>query len=124
MSIYVYLSLVINRIQSGTMQKQKESELVSARLSPKELEEIEKLVEEGFYMNTADFVRTAIREKLEAVKVIDVRDVGYEKAKKEIIEYLKNNKKSYPSEVADALRLDFDLVLSIIKELIKEGRAK
>lgn len=105
-------------------QKQKESELVSARLSPKEMEEIEKLVEEGFYMNTADFVRTAVREKLESVKVIDIRDIAKEKAKKEIIEYLKENKKAYPSDIADALELDFDLVLGITKELIEEGRVK
>jgi len=106
------------------MQKQKESELVSARLSPKELEEIEKLVEEGFYMNTADFVRTAVREKLESIQIIDVRNVSKEKAEKEIIEYLKKNKKAYPSDIADALQLDFDLVLEIIKELAKEGRVK
>lgn len=105
-------------------QKQKESELVSARLSPKEMEEIEKLVEEGFYMNTADFVRTAVREKLESIKVINIRDVSKEKAKKEIIEYLKENKKAYPSDVADALELDFGLVLEITKELIGEGRVK
>ncbi|HLD38713.1 MAG TPA: hypothetical protein VJB05_00175 [archaeon] len=107
------------------MQKQKEiSELVSARLSPKDLEEIEKIVEEGFYMNTADFVRTSVREKLESIKVINVRDVSMEKAKKEVVEYLKNNKKSYPSDIADALQLDFDIVLDIVKELIKEGRIK
>ena len=106
------------------MQKQKESELVSARLSPKELKEIEKLVEEGFYMNIADFVRTAVREKLESIQIIDVRNVSKEKAEKEIIEYLKKNKKAYPSDIADALQLDFDLVLEIIKELAKEGRVK
>ena len=106
------------------MQKQKESELVSARLSPRELEEIEKLVEEGFYMNTADFVRMSVREKLESIKIIDVRSVEKEKAKKEVIEYLKNNKKAYPSDIADALQLDFDLVLEIIKNIINEGRAK
>ncbi len=102
----------------------KESELVSARLSPKESEEIERLVEEGFFMNIADFVRTAVREKLEAIKVIDIRDVSEEKAEKEIIEYLKENEKAYPSDIADALRLDFDLVLEIVKELIKAGRLK
>lgn len=106
------------------MQKLKESELVSARLSPKEVEEIEKLVEEGFYMNVADLVRMAVREKLEAIKVIDVRDVEKEKAKKEIIGYLKENQKAYPSDIADALRLDFDLVIEIVKELVKEGRVK
>lgn len=106
------------------MQKQKESGLVSARLSPRELEQIEKLVEEGFYMNTADFVRMSVREKLESISVIDVRNVSEERAKKEIVEYLKNNKRTYPSEIADSLQLDFDIVLGIIKELIKEGRIK
>ncbi|MDI6721780.1 MAG: hypothetical protein QMD85_05280, partial [Candidatus Aenigmarchaeota archaeon] len=33
---------------------------------------MERLVEEGFYMNTADFVRMSVREKLESIKVIDV----------------------------------------------------
>ena len=88
------------------------------------MEEIEKLVEEGFYMNVADFVRMSVREKLESIKVIDVRDVGREKATKEIVEYLKDNRKAYPSDIADALRLDFDLVLSIVKELVQEGRVK
>lgn len=107
------------------MQKQKEiSGLVSARLSPKELEEIEKLVDEGFYMNTADFVRMSVREKLESIRVIDVRNVSPDKAKKEVIEFLKNNKKAYPSDIADALQMDFDMVLDIVKELIKEGRAR
>ena len=70
------------------MQK---SELVSARLSPKEIDEIERLVGDGFYMNTADFVRMAVREKLESIKVIDIRNVTKEKAMKEVIEYLKKN---------------------------------
>ena len=106
------------------IQKQKESELVSARLSPRELEGIEKLVDEGFYMNTADFVRTSIREKLESIQVIDVRNVSEEKAKKEIIEYLKSHKKTYPSDIAEALQLDFDTVISVVKELVREGRLK
>lgn len=53
-----------------------------------------------------------------------MHDVSEEKAKKEIIDYLKNNKKAYPSDIADALQLDFDTVLNVIKELIKEGRIK
>ena len=75
-------------------------------------------------MNTADFVRMAVREKLESISIINVRNVSEEKAKKEVIDYLKNNKRAYPSDVADALQMDFDMVLSIIKELIAEGRIK
>jgi Arc/MetJ-type ribon-helix-helix transcriptional regulator len=107
------------------MQKGKEeSDLVSARLSPKETEEIEMLVEEGFFMNTADFVRSAVREKLESIKIMDIRNESKEKAEKEIIEYLKKNKKAYPSEIAEALELDFDTVLEIVKGLVETGRLK
>jgi len=106
------------------MQQQEKNDLVSARLSSREAEAIERLVEEGFYMNTADFVRMAVREKLESISVINVRNVSEEKAKKEVLDYLKSNKKAYPSDVADALQLDFDMVLSIVKELISEGRIK
>ena len=106
------------------MQKHKENELVSARLSPKELEEIEKLVEEGFYMNIADFVRMSVREKLESVKIIEIRDVSKEKAKKEIIEYLSKKDKAYASEISEDLRLDLDLVFLILNELKKGGRVE
>ena len=106
------------------MQKLKKSELVSARLSPKEIEEIEKLVDEGFYMNTADFVRSAVREKLESVKIIDIRNVGREKAEKEIIEYLSKKENAYASEISEYLKLDLELVFSILKELKKEGRVE
>ena len=106
------------------MQKAKENDMVSARISPKELEEIEILVSEGFYMNMADFVRSAVREKLDAIKVIDVRNVDNTRAEKEIIEYMKKNKNAYPSDIADALNLDFDAVLEIIKNLVRAGRLK
>ena len=109
---------------SDYMQKSKESELVSARLSPKEIDAIENLVDEGFYMNTADFVRMAVRDKLESIRVIDVRNVNKETARKEVIEFLSENNKAYPSDIADSLGLDFDTVLDIVKELIEEGRIK
>ena len=47
-----------------------------------------------------------------------------EKTEKEIIEYLKNNRRAYPSDIADTLQLDFDIVLEIVKELMEEGRIK
>lgn len=81
-------------------------------------------MESGFYMNTADFVRQAVREKLQAVEVIEVRNVSKRKAKKEILDYLKKNRKAYPSDIADALRLDIDLVMVMVRELIQEGRIR
>ena len=107
------------------MLKTKESELVSARLSPKEIEEIEKLVEEGFYMNTADFVRMAVREKLESIRTIELRDnVSVSHAKKEILGYLSTKGNAYASEISKDLKLDLDIVFSVLNELKKQGRVE
>lgn len=55
---------------------------------------------------------------------MNYRGAEKEKAKKEIVEYLQENQKAYPSDVADALQLNFDFVLELIKDLMKEGRVK
>ncbi len=104
--------------------KQQESDQVATRLSSKEIEEIGKLVETGFYMNTADFIRQAVREKLESIEIIEPRNIPKNKAKEEILNYMKNKGRAYPSDIADALRLDVDLVISVTKDLLKEGRVR
>ena len=74
-------------------------------------------------MNIADFVRTAVREKIEAVKVIEIRDnVSFSQAKKEILDYLSKKENSYASDVSEDLKLDLDLVFSVLKELKREGK--
>ena len=47
-----------------------------------------------------------------------------ETVEKEILSYVRKNNKAYPSDIADALNLDFDLVIGVVKGLIKEGRLK
>jgi len=96
--------------------------VAGVRLTPRENKEIEKLVKMGLFVSPSEFIRLAVREKLESIKVIEIRKVSREKAKKEIIEYLKKKGKAYASDVADDLRLDLDLVFSIFDELEKEGR--
>jgi Arc/MetJ-type ribon-helix-helix transcriptional regulator len=97
---------------------------VATKLPPVELEEINKLVESGIFLSSADFVRQAIRDKLEAIKVIKIRDIDYNTAKKEILGYYQSYESSYMSDVANNLELDLELVAKITEELIKEGRIK
>lgn len=104
--------------------KQKERDQISTRLSPKEVDEIERLVDKGFYMNTADFVRQAVREKLEAIEIVEVRSISKRRARQEVLDYLKRQGRCYPSDIADALKLDFGLVISVVKDLIREGRIR
>lgn len=56
--------------------------VVGVKLTRNEIDQINKLVEAGLYLNPSDFVREAVREKLAAIKVIEYRDVDYERAMK------------------------------------------
>jgi Arc/MetJ-type ribon-helix-helix transcriptional regulator len=99
-----------------------EGGVVASKVSGIELEQIQNLVNAGVYLNTSDFVRQAVRDKLSAIKVIKYRDVDYETAKKEIMGYFQDRREAYPSEIEEDLQLDYSMVCQIIKELRREGR--
>ncbi len=99
-----------------------EGHVVGSKVSAVELEEIKKLVAAGVYLNTSDFVRDAIRDKLAAIKTIKYRDVDYETAKKEVMGYFQDRGEAYPSEIEDDLELDYKLICQIVDELKREGR--
>ena len=92
------------------------------KFMPNELEQIKQLVTSGVYLNTSDFVRNAIRDKLAAIKTIKYRDVDYDTAKKEVMGYLQKRGEAYPSEIEEDLELDYKLVCQIVNELKREGR--
>ncbi|MBZ9570608.1 ribbon-helix-helix domain-containing protein [Methanobrevibacter sp. TMH8] len=102
--------------------KVKHNKSVATKLTPIEYKEITKLVEAGIYLNSSDFVREAIRDKLKAIKVVKIRDVDYEIAKKEVLGYYRSHLEAYISEVAEDLELDLELVIKITNELKKERR--
>ncbi|MCL2115500.1 MAG: ribbon-helix-helix domain-containing protein [Methanobrevibacter sp.] len=97
---------------------------LSTKLTPNEVQEIDNLVNAGLYLNSSDFLREAVRERLKAIKIIKLRDIDYDTAKKEILGYYKKYNKAFMSDVADDLELDIELVVNITDELIKEGRIK
>jgi len=95
---------------------------VATKLTQKDQEEINKIVEAGFFLNNSDFIRQAIRDKINEYKIINIRDIPKEQAKEEIQEYYKNHGKAYASEVAEELELELDLVFEITDELEKENK--
>jgi Arc/MetJ-type ribon-helix-helix transcriptional regulator len=97
---------------------------ISSRLPPKFVSEIESLVNEGYYLSASDFVREAVREKLEAIKEIKLREVSLNMAKREIYHYLLQNPDSYPYDIANELELELSLVHEALIELRKEGKAE
>ena len=76
----------------------------------------------GLFLNSADFVREAIKEKLRAYDdIITLREVPYIQMKDEIIEYVKKNPEVDAMDIADDLLLDVFEVNEILVELTKEG---
>ena len=96
--------------------------VVGAKLTRNEIEQINKLVEAGLYLNPSDFIRDAVREKLAAIKVIEYRDVDYDASKKEVAGYFELKHEAYASDASLDLQFDYELVCTIMDDLKKEGK--
>jgi len=97
----------------------KEHELVSTRLSHVDVEQVDRLVGEGIFLNRADFLRQAVREKLSVIEMVKVRDVGFKEAKKEVLQYLEKHQVAYPSDIAMDLGLEIMAVMRAVKDLLE-----
>lgn len=98
--------------------------MAGVKLTPKEMEQIQSLVDSGFYLNVSDFLRESVRDNLESVKIITLRNLNIKKARKEIISYLQKRKgeEVYPDEVMEDLGIELEIVLKVLKQLKEEGR--
>lgn len=58
------------------------------------------------------------------VRIIDVKDIPFEDAKKKIHGYYKahDNEAVYPDEIADELGLDLKVTMRAVEELLKENK--
>lgn len=97
---------------------------VGTKITPRESEEINNLIEAGVYLSVSDFIREAVRDKLKSIKVIKIQDMNYDEAKREVLGYYKRYSAAYDYEVAEDLELDYELVCNITNELVAEGRLK
>jgi len=95
---------------------------VGTKVTPREIEEINMQVNAGIYLSVSDFIREAVRDKLRAIKVIKVRDIDYNTAKKEVLGYYQSYQEAYDYEVSEDLEIDYELVCEITEELEREGR--
>ena len=98
------------------------SKSVSTKLAQPEYDKINKLVADGLFLNSAGFVREAIREKLKTYdEFVILRELPYMQMKQEIIEYVKKHPEVDAIDIADDLLLDAFEVNDILIELINEG---
>jgi len=76
------------------------------------------------YRSLTELVSEAIEEKLEAVmgaSIVSTKTVPMEEAKRIILDYLRNNPGAhYPSDIADSLGLDLDVVFEITQSLLRD----
>ena len=89
-------------------------------MAKQEYDAIRQLVDAGAYVNVSDFVREAVRDKLQNVEIITLRDVTPEQARKEILRYIDGHGRCYPSDIAYDLRLDYRFVTQVVEQLIEE----
>lgn len=94
---------------------------IGTKVTEKEYNKINELISEGLYLNSADFVREAIRDKLKSLNEITLRDIPKQQQKNEIIAYLKEKGVADALEVSEALLLDLFDVNNIMIELKNEG---
>jgi Arc/MetJ-type ribon-helix-helix transcriptional regulator len=93
---------------------------VATKLTVADQEEINKLIDAGLFLNNADFIRQAIKDKIDEYKIINIRNIPKKQAKKEIKKYMEVHDIAYVSQIAERLELDLDLVFDLVNELEKE----
>jgi len=104
---------------------EQEAYQIAVRLSKADFVKIQQIVEAGLYRSSADFLREAVRDKLESMEVVSVQNVDSRKAEKMIEDYLvKHPGPSFASEIADALGLEYSLTFKTIRKLLEEGRIR
>lgn len=76
----------------------------------------------GAYASVSEFVRETVRDRLEELKIVTLRELPKGKVREEILNYLKNKGVAYPSDIADELRIDYHLVIKVLRELWEEEK--
>ncbi len=109
------------------MQRLVERELiVPVRFSKREIERIDRAVEQLGVKSRSALIREAAEKYLAeagSMKVIEIRNgVTLKTAKAEVFAYLRKHKEAETFDIANDLRLDLDLTVRALKELWEEGR--
>jgi len=92
------------------------------RLAEMERERVKQLIELGYYLNAADFLRDAVRSKLKDFEFVVPKKMSMKNIKVKILKVIKQKPNIYADEVAASLGMDIETVIKAIDELIKEKK--
>ncbi|MBI2076516.1 MAG: hypothetical protein HYT72_04690 [Candidatus Aenigmarchaeota archaeon] len=92
------------------------------RLAELERGRVKQLVELGYYLNAADFLRDAVRSKLREFEFIVPRKTSMAKVKGEVLKIIRKKPNIFADEVAALVGVDIETAIRAIDELIKEKK--
>ena len=85
-------------------------------------DEISSLVRaSGMYMTEAEFVREAIRAKLREFTLVKIRELSEEAIEEEVVAYIRDKGRAYPSDIAADRGIPYFNVLRAIERLVEKG---
>lgn len=110
------------------MQKRVEKSVVPVRFLKSQIEKIDKTVKRLRLKSRSDLIREATEKYIReagSLKVIEIRDnVSLQKAKAEILAYLRRHKEAETFDIANDLRLDLNFAVKALKELWEEDKVR
>ncbi len=101
--------------------------MIPVRFDDEQVRVIDKVVKKIGARSRSEFVREAVSYHLDTVKemrVIRVRSLPNDQAKREIVDYLKERKEAETFDIANDLRLDLGTTVKALRELWEEGSVK
>ena len=75
----------------------------------------------GMYSSEAEFVRDAVRSKLGEVSIVETKSIPEERIGEEIVKYIREKGKAYPSDITADLGISYFTVVKAIEKLVREG---
>lgn len=101
--------------------------MIPVRFEHEQVQAIDDVMGKIGARSRSEFVREAVRHYLDTVKemkIIRVRSLSKEQAKREIVDYLRDKKEAETFDIANDLRLELELTMQALKELWEEGSVK
>ena len=101
--------------------------MIPVRFDEKQVQAIDEVMGKIGARSRSEFVREAVRHYLDTVKemkIIRVRRLSKDQAKREVVDYLKEKKEAETFDIANDLRLDLEITMQALKELWEEGSIK
>lgn len=109
------------------MGKVLREKMIPVRFDDDQVQAIDEVMSKIGAKSRSEFVREAVRHYLDTVKemkIIRVRSLSKEQAKREIVDYLRDKKEAETFDIANDLRLELEVTVQALKELWEEGSIK